>query len=71
MKTCEARMAISGEPLHGKRHSATTINPAASQRCTNAGGVASVDKRSTQLGLHCNGLVNHDTCIAGVHSPVT
>ena len=46
-------------------------NPAASQRCTNAGGVASVDKRSTQLGLYCNGLVNHDTCVAGTHSPVT
>ena len=33
-------------------------NPAASQRCTNAGGVASVDKRSTQLkeGALQNGL---------------
>ena len=50
---------------------ATTLNPAASQRCTNAGGVASVDKRSAQLGLYCNGLVNHDTCVAGAHSPVT
>ena len=32
---------------------ADSDNPAASQRCTNAGGVASVDKRSAQLGLHC------------------
>ena len=29
----------------------TQQNPAASQRCTNAGGVASVDTRSAQLGL--------------------
>jgi hypothetical protein len=28
-------------------------NPAASQRCTNAGGVASVDKRSAQPHEHC------------------
>ena len=42
---------IDGQLLATLGSVADSDNPAASQRCTNAGGVASVDKRSTQLGF--------------------
>ena len=41
-----------GQLLAMLRSVADSDNPAASQRCTNAGGVASVDKRSAQLWLY-------------------